>query len=341
MSKRRGEGGLVQAGETSAMKTLAKKIAPLTRAQCELIEAAAKIREAPEEAERAFMARQLVLCTLPHADPGNVPVWKRTSGNVALGIQPGVDLDTEQSIGYPFGMIPRLLLFWMTTEVQHTKNREELTLIEKRTLHLGRSLDAFMRAVGLNPETGGGKRGDAKRLHNQMDRLFSARISFQENLEAGGLHGKARGTMEIAPDSELWWDPKRPKQGALWESWIRLSEKFYSALVASPVPVDMRALRALKRSPLALDLYAWVCYRAFVIVQKGQPPQFMAWELLRRQLGADYGTANDFQKSAAPALRKIAALYPGLTIGKAKGGFTLHSKRLAVQQKNSGKLIGS
>src|SRR5688572_3645042 len=113
--------------------------------------------------------------------------------------------------------------------------------------------------------------------------------------------------MEIAPDSELWWDPKRPKQGALWESWIRLSEKFYSALVASPVPVDMRALRALKRSPLALDLYAWVCYRAFVIVQKGQPPQFMAWELLRRQLGADYGTANDFQKKAAPALRKIAA----------------------------------
>jgi hypothetical protein len=30
----------------------------------------------------------------------------------------------------------------------------------------------------------------------------------------------------------------------------------------------MRALRAIKRSPLALDLYALISYRAFVIVQK-------------------------------------------------------------------------
>jgi hypothetical protein len=340
MAKKRGEGGLIQAGEIPAIKALARKFAPPTHAQLELVEVAATIREQPDAAERAFMARQLVLCTLPHTDPGNVPVWKRTSGNTALGIQPGVDLDTEKSIGYPYGSIPRLLLFWMTTEVQHTKNRDDITLIEKRTLYLGRSLDSFMREVGLNPDTGGGKRGDAKRLHNQMDRLFASRISFQETFEAGGLQGRERGTMEIAPDSELWWDPKRPKQGALWQSWIRLSEKFFNALVASPVPVDMRALRVLKRSPLALDLYAWVCYRAFVIVQKNQPPQFMAWELIRRQLGTDYRDPKNFKKKAQTALRKVASLYPGLNIGMAKGGFTIHATRLAVPPRVGGKLLG-
>jgi hypothetical protein len=30
---------------------------------------------------------------------------------------------------------------------------------------------------------------------------------------------------------------------------------FFEQLVAAPVPLDLRAVRALKRSPLALDLY--------------------------------------------------------------------------------------
>lgn len=139
MAKQRsGGGGLVKAGEMPLLKTLEKKFAPPTRAQQNLIEVAAMIHVAPDAAERAFMARQLVLCTLPHSDPGDVPLWKRTSGNSALAIQPGVDVDTEKSIGYPFGTIPRLLLFWITTEVQRTKNRADLSIIEKRTLQLAR-----------------------------------------------------------------------------------------------------------------------------------------------------------------------------------------------------------
>jgi hypothetical protein len=95
----------------------------------------------------------------------------------------------------------------------------------------------------------------------------------------------------------------------------------------------MRALRALKRSPLALDLYALISYRAFVIVQKNLPPQFISWEQLRSQLGTDYGDIKDFKKEANAALRKIATVYPGLIITKAKGGFAIHASRLAVSQK--------
>ena len=102
----------------------------------------------------------------------------------------------------------------------------------------------------------------------------------------------------------------------------------------------MRALRAIKRSPLALDLYALISYRAFVIVQKKLPPQFLSWEQLRRQLGTDYGDIKDFKKEANAALRKIAAVYPGLKITKAKGGFTIHTTRLAVPQKTSDQLPG-
>jgi hypothetical protein len=51
------------------MKKLAKRFAPPTHAQLSLTEAAAAIRENPDAAEIGFMARQLILCTLPHSDP--------------------------------------------------------------------------------------------------------------------------------------------------------------------------------------------------------------------------------------------------------------------------------
>jgi hypothetical protein len=341
MSRKRGEGGFIQAGQLPAMKTLAKKYKPPTRAQLDLIEAAARIQEQPDAAERAFMVRQLVLCTLPHSDPGDVETWTRRTGNAALGIQPAFDFETGRKIGFPYGTIPRLLLFWITTEIQLRKNNPDISPDEKRTLHLGRSLADFMRQIGLNPDNGSGKRSDAKRLHDQMDRLFGSRISFQQTIEAAdGSLGRRRLNMEVAPESELWWDPKQPGQSALWQSWIRLGEELAKALEDLPVPLDMRALRALKRSPLALDLYSWICYRAFVIVRKEQPPQFTPWEALQRQLGTDYTDPKDFKKKAQAALRKIRPLYPGLSIGPARGGFMLHATRLAVAPKPAGKLTG-
>jgi len=340
MSQKHKHRGFVKAGETSFMKSLAKTYAPPTPAQLELVEVATAIHEDPDAVERGFMARQLVLCTLPHSDPGDVPQWTRRTSNAILGIMPGRDYEKNQSIGYPYGSIPRLLLFWITTEVQQTKNRQDLTTDEKRTLQLGRNLNDFMRAVGLSPNTGGGKRGAGKRLHNQMDRLFASQISFQQTIDDGNHQGKRWLDMKVAPQGELWWNPRTPDQGALWQSWIRLGAEFYNALIALPVPVDMRALRALKRSPLALDLYAWICYRAFIIVQKNQPPQFVAWEALRRQLGTDYSDPKDFKKSAQAALRKVSNLYPGLTLGKANGGFTLHAGRLAVPARDHVKLPG-
>jgi hypothetical protein len=348
MTKKRDDGGFVQAGDMPLIKTLAKKFAPPTRAQAQLVDAILAIHDAPDAVEKAFMARQLILCTLPHSDPGNVDAWTRRTGNVSLGIQSGVDFETGRKIGFPYGSIPRLLLFWITTEVQRTKNRPDLDITQKRTLQLGHSLAAFMDAVGLNPR-GGGKRSDAKRLHQQMDRLFSSRIGFVERTQHGTIERKERGTMEVSPRYELWWDSKRPGQGALWNSTVFLGEEFYKALALCAVPVDMRALRVLKRSPLALDLYAWICYAAFAIVQQKRPPQFVAWKSLMQQFGTDYTDPKDFKKKAQDALGKITGkkngdgqkgLYPGLTVKPARGGFTLHATRLAVPKEDYAKLLG-
>jgi hypothetical protein len=318
MSRKRGESGLTLAGDILVKSPALKIATAITPHVMKLLDAATTIRNEPDAAEAAFMARQLVQCTLPHTNPGNVPVWTRTNGNLTLSLQQGYK--AGKAIGYPYGSIPRLLLFWITTEAVRTKQRR---------LELGKSLSVFMREIGLDPNTGRGKRGDGPRLREQMRRLFRCRISFDQEIDEAQHHGERWRDMDVAPEGELWWDPKTPLQDNLWESWIELGEKFFLALIASPVPVDMRALRALKRSPLALDLYAWVSYRAFTVTKKGKA-QFIPWAGLMTQLGADYSARQDFRKKATGALRKVQAVYPGLVLTYERGGLTLHPSRPAI-----------
>jgi hypothetical protein len=300
----------------------AKKEAPfLTPSYLKLLDIAATIRLDPDAIERAFMARQLVQCTLPHSNPGDVPVFTRRNGNLTLTIQPGWDTRKNMSAGFPYGTIPRLLLFWVTTEAVRTKSRR---------LQLGRSLAGFMREVGLNADTGGGKRGDAKRLRNQLERLFRCRISFDQVLTRDdGAEGNRWLDMQVAPKGEFWWDVKQPEQATLWESWIELGEDFFKAVTAAPVPIDMRALRALRRSPLALDLYAWATYRTFSVNRKGAA-QFIPWQGLMRQMGCEYKDPKNFKHEAQLALRKVRSVFPALKISRARGGFMLHPSATAV-----------
>lgn len=280
-------------------------MASLTKHHVKLLEAAVAIRLDPDKTDAAYLARQLVQATLPHKDPGNIPAWSRSNGNLSLGIQPGFDHKTNQSIGYPYGTIPRLLLFWITTEALRTNNPR---------LALGNSLASFMRELGLDPSRGG-KRSDAKRLREQMERLFRARISFNYSDEKS----KRWLDMQVAPKGMLWWDDKQPEQPTLWDSWIQLSEDFFQAIITAPVPVDMRALKALKRSPLALDLYAWATYSAFQTQKTGQT-RSVSWDLLHKQFGTDYTEIRNFQTKAWSTLRKIQTVYPDLGIERERGG---------------------
>jgi hypothetical protein len=298
--------GLVHAGEL--LKPMQRAL-DLTPARAKLLDAAASIRMDPDAVERAYLARQLVQCTLPHRDPGDVEVWTRTNGSRTLVMQRGYDDYTKKLMGYPWGSIPRLLLFWINSEAVRTNSRR---------LELGRTLSEFMLDLDLNPDNGTGKRSDARRLREQMLRLFCARISFQQS----GPNSRLWLSMDVTAGGELWWNHRRPQQATLWNSWIELGEKFFGAITAAPVPADMRALRALKRSPLALDLYAWLTYKAFVVSRNGAA-QTVPWAGLIAQIGAEYGRLNNFRTKATAALRKIQTVYPGLKLRRTEHGITI------------------
>ena len=86
-----------------------------------------------------FMARMLVLCSLPRSNPGNRLQYKRVNGPYSL------IMTAVGKTKLPFGNLPRLLLAWVCTEAVRTQNRE---------LVLGKSLSDFMRTLGMEPVGG-------------------------------------------------------------------------------------------------------------------------------------------------------------------------------------------
>ena len=304
-------------GELTEFKRIAKRTKPATPAQLKLVESATEIALNPAtKDEAAFMARQLIQCTLPHKNPGNIPAWSRSNGSLSLGITPGWDHKANKSIGFPYGSIPRLLLFWITGEAIR---RKHLPIEVARRLDLGHSLNVFMRDVGLNPDTGGGKRGDAHRLQDQMERLFQSTISFHQTMQEQNRQGKRWLNMQVAPQGEYWWSPRDPTQTTLWGSYVVLGEHFFEAITNAAVPADMRALKALKRSPLALDLYALLNYLGATVKE----PKFVSWSMLMQQLGTDVEDVDNFRRKALAALRKVRVHHRGLKLRQVKGGLSI------------------
>jgi hypothetical protein len=190
-----------------------------------------------------------------------------------------------------------------------------------------------MRELGLVPT--GGRWGSITRLRDQMERLFQSTFSFESVQDVGSNRGKRWINMQIAPDGELWWDLKKPEQSTLFGSWIELGEKFYQAIISSPVPLDMRALKALKSSALALDIYAWATYKTFSLGQSDKREQFISWESFMDQLGVNYDRIGNFSSKCKQAFIKVQAVYPSLQIEYSKGGFSIKAGRPSVPYKAS------
>ena len=285
------------------------------------------IRERPASPlDQTFLTRFLVQATLPHRQPrGAPPIWSRTNGAYTLTLRPGVVRDPatgmHRQMDYPSGVIPRLLMFWVTTQAVRTKSRR---------LELGNSLSSFMRELGLNPRSGRGPRSDATRLRLQMDRLFRATISF----EYEGPGHRRWQDMHIAPAGELWWDARRPDNPVLWGSWIELGEKFYQAIMEAPVPLDVRALRQISNSPMALDMYAWATYKTYQ-VNRGGRPQVISWAQLEGQFGAEFSSPRDFRKRAKRALARVQFVYPGLNVRELRGRLMVLPGETAVVSSSS------
>ncbi|WP_206771954.1 replication protein RepA [Polymorphum gilvum] len=269
---------------------------------------AIELEAAKEAGALGFMARAMVQATMPHRRvAGNE--FTRTNGAFSLTML------APSKIGLPYGSIPRLVTGYLTTEAVRTKSRH---------IVLGSSLSRFMAELDLVPT--GGRWGTIPRLRDQMTRLFACSISC--TYSSGSTFGLEN--VNIADKATLWWTPRQPDQGTLWESTVVLSERFFSEITENPVPIDLRALRALKRSPMALDVYLWLTYRMSYVRARTAVP----WGALQLQFGADYPTSDqgrrDFKKAFLRALGKVAVVYPAARLDTTTDSLVLLPSRTHV-----------
>ena len=275
------------------------------------------VRASEADPDRGFLGRTMALCCLPRTNPGNRLQYERRNGPFTLYMIAG------GGNKLPFGTNPRLILAWICTEAVRTQSRE---------LVLGRSLSAFMRKLGIASTDGRG----LARLRNQMDRLFGCSVSMIYEDE----HGKQFVNSHIANRGEFWWNKSKPDQAPLWESKIRLGEDFFNEIVSHPVPLDLTTLKALKRSPLGLDLYLWLVYRTFPL----RAPQRLTWKQVYRQFGSDPAkasdkfTVRDFRLKVLRELKKIKLAWPGLNYATARGVLILHPSTPAAAPLNQSHL---
>lgn len=269
----------------------------------DLIEAhlAIEREDAKSAGTLGFMTRALAIATLPHRRQDEYR-FVRKNGDFVLTMM------TAHPEGLPFGTVPRMLLTWVCTEAVQTG---------ERVLHLGNSLAEYLDELGMH--SSGGKRGDITRLKHAMTTLFSAVISCHYE----GADSWALSNVLLA-DRVEWWQPQNPEQAGQWQSNLQLSEPFFKECIEHPLPVDVRAMRSLGKSPLALDIYVWLSHRMSYLSRRTTIP----WVSLAGQFGAGYAMdeqgLRDFKRAFLRELKHVMVVYPEAKVADSPNGLVLY-----------------
>lgn len=251
-----------------------------------------------------YMLRAMVMATLPHSKSQDI-CFERKNGLFTLTIT------ANPKYGLPYGSLPRILLAWMATEAIRHKSPN---------LQLGETLSKFLKVLNLSRQ--GGSRGDITRLKDQMLRLFTSHISYTYHDSKKG-HAKGEN-FNITKSYELWWNPVGTDScNALSSSSITLSHDFYNELLKSPIPIDIRVLQILRRSPIQMDIYLWLTYR-FSYFKAGKT---ISWNILKNQFGSDYANNShglrNFKAKFLDALNAVLMVYSTANVQIEKDGLKL------------------
>jgi hypothetical protein len=288
------------------------------RDNLDLIRSAAEVWQ-DEDPAIGYLTHLLTQTNLPYRDPGPVPVWSRRNGNVHLLVEPGKRITANGAYEpiYPYGILPRLLLIWMSSTAVRTKSPQ---------LVLGDSLSNFMAELGLRPT--GGKTGSITRLRDQMERLLKARLS----IEVSGREQRSTGAQfSVALQWDLFWaDKDDSRRDTLVPSTVQLSADFFAEIIEHPVPLNMGAIAALRGSPMRLDIYAWLTWRMSYLSR----PTIVPWSALMLQFGTNLADTpqgrQQFKRDFCKHLDQVATVYREANVETNGKGLYLRPSRTHV-----------
>jgi hypothetical protein len=273
----------------------------------------------------AFLHSALCAMSLPVRRPADefAPIM-RQDGQHTLVINPKPRLElvdgTQQfkSLGIPFGSLPRLILIHIMTEAVRTQSRQ---------VHLGRNFSDWMRRMGFKTISYG-PRGSATLIREQMDRLLSCEWMIRwDGQGESGAH--EFGIREIKLTNE-YRGQDGPNSGFQRE--ILMTDGFFQHLREHAVPLNEVAIRQLRESATALDLYTWLAYRLPRV--GARRPATLSWAQLAVHFGNDGRNIRKFRQTIRDAWeRHVSAVYPEARAEFDTTVVRLHASPPPLQQK--------
>ena len=235
------------------------------------------------------------------------PVVTLTSGNNTLRV-----------LGVPFGSLPRLILIHIMTEAVRTQSRH---------ITLGATFTDWMRRLGYT-SVSYGPRGTATLIKEQLDRLLACEWMIRwDNPDAQGQREFA--IKEIKLTNEY---AGVDRQNGSFMRDIMMTEGFFGHLREHAVPLNENAIRQLRESATALDLYTWLAYRLPRVSAK--KAAFLSWDQLAAHFGNDGKNIRKFRQTVRDAWdRQVSAVYPEARCEFATSAIRLFNSPPPLQQK--------
>ena len=305
-----------QRKEPAIIQRTAKPGAVITAQQNKLLGVGAQIAATTQDEYGEFMSfTHAVLCQvgLPRSKT-DAREFMRKSGDAWVNVQAGW-LDegkgpVQQPI--PYGAMPRLALAWVSSYAKRYSTRE---------IPIGDSAADFLRLMGYDRQG-----GRYSTLRPQMHALAACRLQL-------GFKGRTFNGQPVE-QFDAWVADGKAGQRSLWPGVMKLSEGYFNSLMDSAVPLDNRALHALKGSALALDVYAWLAHRLHRIEGR---PVILHWKSLREQFAQEYTGKDpdkDFKDAFLPQLRNVLAVYPQAKVKQVTGGLMLMGSPPPIPKKS-------
>lgn len=270
-----------------------------------------------EEPVPNFLHSALCAMSLPVRRPSDetVPII-RQDGQYTLAITPRPVLRMiggQQSmavLGVPYGSLPRLVLIHIMTEAVRTRSRH---------IVLGSSFTDWMRRMGFRTISYG-PRGSATLIREQLDRLLACEwmIRWDNQTPQGELEFAVK-EVKLSND----YAGTTGSRGSFSRE-ILLTEGFFEHLREHAVPLDENAIRQLRDSATALDLYTWLAYR-LPRINSGRPP-LLSWAQVAVHFGNDGKNIRKFRQTIRDAWdRQVSAVYPDAKVEFDTSGVRLYA----------------
>lgn len=243
----------------------------------------------------------LIQCSFPHADPGEARSFTRRNGWLELTLG-----TTKPDVGLPYGVPSRLLTIYCASEAVRTRSPE---------IYLGKSVHDFLGRLDV-PITRGA-RGSLTVYSNQLLRLIHSTLSIDENIrDANGRTGLHLRQALFVEEAQLWWDDR----GSVGQgSSLVLSGVLFNSILERSAPLSTKAIRQLRKSPMDLDVYAWLAHRLFHLGK----PSSVTWQQLSDQFGHGYGALRPFRRFFIDSLKRVLVVYPEAKLKLTESGVLL------------------